>query len=69
MKTLGKKHCGTGGIIRNNKGQILLEKLSYKNYWSLPGGAIDDNESPKKTLFREFQEELGIEVEIKDLVF
>jgi 8-oxo-dGTP pyrophosphatase MutT (NUDIX family) len=69
VKTLGKKCCGVGAIIRNNNGEILLEKLSYKDYWSLPGGSVDDGESPKVTLVRELKEELSLEITVGELIY
>ena len=54
------------GILRNTKNEVLLGKRmkgkNLKGYWEFPGGKIKPDETPEEALFREFQEELGIEI-------
>ena len=54
------------GVLRNTKNEVLLGKRmkgkNLKGYWELPGGKIEANETPEEALFREFQEELGVEI-------
>ena len=53
---------GTGVVLRDKMGKLLLVKASYRDYWSLPGGVVDKDESPRETGRREVFEELGLEV-------
>ncbi|MEX2483641.1 MAG: NUDIX hydrolase [Brumimicrobium sp.] len=49
-------------IIDNQK-QILLIERKHKageNSWALPGGFIEDNETPLQAVSRELEEETGI---------
>jgi ADP-ribose pyrophosphatase YjhB (NUDIX family) len=49
-------------IIRSDQGNILLAKPSYKKSWQLPGGGVDDSESPEDAVVREVQEELSLAI-------
>ncbi len=54
------------GILRNTRNEVLLGKRmkgkNLKGYWEFPGGKIKPDETPEEALFREFQEELGLEI-------
>lgn len=43
-------------IVQDEK--ILIVKHATKDFWDVPGGRIDDNESTQDTLSRELTEEL-----------
>src|SRR5687767_831591 len=50
-------------ILKNKQGEILVLKRSdknkhYSNYWQLPEGKIEDNESPTSAMYRELWEEI-----------
>ena len=52
------------GILKNQKGEILLVKRSknnktFKDFWQLPEGKIQPGEQPIETLGRELNEELS----------
>lgn len=57
-----------GGCIRNEKGEILLQRRSDKNEWGFPGGAIEIGESAKDTVIREIKEETGLDVIPQELI-
>ncbi len=62
-----------GALIFNDKGQILLTKRSQKarnerGTWEAPGGAVEYGELRQDAIRREILEELGIEIEILDVL-
>ena len=48
-------------VIRDKK--ILVEKLFYNNrtFYSIPGGGIEQGETPEEAALRELKEECGLE--------
>lgn len=52
---------GAGALLFNEEGKFLIVKPGYKEYWEIPGGNIDENESPLHAVKREVSEELGLE--------
>lgn len=46
----------------------LLVKPSYKPYWQMPGGYLDDNEAPHEAAEREVEEEIGLKVKVGALL-
>ena len=67
-RLLPTKRMGAGAVIQDADGRVLIVKPTYKPAWELPGGAVDDDESPKGACARELREELGITVAIGDLL-
>jgi len=58
-----------GGVIFK-AGKVLLVKRKYeprKGGWTLPAGFMENDESPEDCTKREFEEETGLKVEVKDL--
>jgi ADP-ribose pyrophosphatase YjhB (NUDIX family) len=50
------------------KGKILVVRHSYRPGFSLPGGQLKRNESPASAAARELSEEVGIQVDMEQLV-
>lgn len=68
-KDLPKKTASSNALIFNEQGKILVVKPSYKQTWNLPGGIIEEEESPQDACKREVLEELGIAIVPRDLAF
>ena len=54
---------GAAIVIRNEKGQILLQERTDRNKWGLPGGCQELGEDLRFTAVREAYEETGIELD------
>jgi 8-oxo-dGTP pyrophosphatase MutT (NUDIX family) len=60
--TLPRKRMAAGVLIRDRAGRVLLVEPVYKDYWELPGGCVEADESPYAAAERELKEELNISV-------
>jgi 8-oxo-dGTP diphosphatase len=61
--------CVDGVYVRDRK--ILLLKRStepFKSHWHLVGGHVEENESLKEALTREFKEETSLDIEVGKIV-
>lgn len=50
-------------LVKGNKYLMVkrsFEEESYPGYWGVPGGKMEEGESPEDALIREIKEELGI---------
>lgn len=65
---LPKKQLATGVILLNAHGHLLLVKPTYRPDWLLPGGVVEENESPYQAAIREVQEELGLTIPVSQLL-
>ena len=63
-----KREFSAGGIVFNDKNQVLLTKHSQNHHWSFPKGLIDPGQTPEQAALREVKEEGGVEAEILDKV-
>ncbi len=59
----------TRALIFNEEQKLLTVQHHGSDFWSLPGGKIDEGEDLKTCLKREIFEELGVQCEILNLAF
>jgi ADP-ribose pyrophosphatase YjhB (NUDIX family) len=57
-----------GLLVRDPGGSVLLVKPTYKDGWDIPGGYVEEGESPAAACSRELAEELGLHGEIGRLL-
>ena len=58
---------GVFGIIKDEQDRVLLVLRNDYNFWNLPGGALEQGESPWQGVIREVKEETGYDVEVVKL--
>ncbi|QIS75515.1 NUDIX hydrolase [Streptomyces sp. DSM 40868] len=54
---------GASVLITNQRGQVLLQRVSYRSTRLLPGGAVE-GEPPAQGAVRELEEELGVRASV-----
>jgi 8-oxo-dGTP diphosphatase len=59
---------GCFGIIFDQSKKVLLCHRRDYDLWNLPGGALEEGESPKECVIREIEEETGSKVNVNKLV-
>lgn len=63
------KREGSSIIFVNYKRQVLLflrdnrPDIPYPDMWDIPGGHVEEDETPEQCIVREMREEMGIELE------
>jgi 8-oxo-dGTP diphosphatase len=61
----------SAGLIYKNSSLLITQRPEGKHgalKWEFPGGKVEDDEDPRKSLEREIREELGIEVKAEDII-
>jgi 8-oxo-dGTP diphosphatase len=62
------KRVGSGVLLRDVNGAVLLVKPTYKPGWEIPGGLVEPDESPREAAVRECREELGLVIDVGQLL-
>jgi 8-oxo-dGTP diphosphatase len=57
-----------GALFVDEQDRVMLVRPTYKPYWDLPGGYVEEGESPLQACVREVGEELGLRVQIATLL-
>lgn len=55
-------------IINDNNEILLFQSPKWKNQWTICGGHVEAGESLNNALIREVKEEIGIDIEILDII-
>lgn len=55
-------------LYNKDNNQVLMVNNKDNNSWTLPGGAVEDNETLEQAIIREVQEETGLLVKVGDIV-
>lgn len=61
-RALPAKRIGAGALFTDDQGRVLLVQPTYKDSWEVPGGMVEEAESPHEAAAREIKEELGFEL-------
>lgn len=59
--------CVAIGVLKNEKGDILLvkrERGNFPGFWALPGGKLENGEGVYEAAIREIYEETGLSTEV-----
>lgn len=59
---------GVNVAVFDDEGRILLTQREDFEVWCLPGGGMDEGETPSQAAVREAKEETGLDVQLKGLV-
>lgn len=68
LKRQPKKRMGAGVLLFDEKERLLIVKPNYKTGWTIPGGVVEKNESPRQACVREVREEIGLVLKSMKLV-
>ena len=61
-KTVPRKRLGSGALVTDAAGRVLIVDPSYKSNWEIPGGIVEDGETAPVACERECNEELGVDI-------
>ncbi|WP_336775764.1 NUDIX hydrolase [Paenibacillus sp. MMO-58] len=56
--------CAARGVLFNNRGQVAMMYMAEPDLYKLPGGGMEEGESPEEAFVREIKEETGCEAEV-----
>jgi ADP-ribose pyrophosphatase YjhB (NUDIX family) len=56
-------------LVKNNKVLLLRDPRMNRVVWEIPGGRMNINEDPKFAVAREIYEELGVTINVGEVVY
>ena len=59
---------GASAIIVDEQRRVLLCHRTDRNFWNLPGGGVEQDETPWQAVVREVKEEVGLDVVVSKLL-
>jgi len=68
FEAMPKKRMAASALFLDEQGKILIVKPTYRPDWLLPGGIVEDHESPRRACLREIKEELNIDTPLDKLL-
>ncbi|GIF02362.1 NUDIX domain-containing protein [Paractinoplanes rishiriensis] len=68
MPPIATPQVAAGALFFDDNGRVLLVKPAYKPGWDIPGGFVEPGESPRAACTREVREELGLIVDVGELL-
>jgi len=61
-------HAAAALFVTDDTGRVLLVKPTYRDHWAIPGGYVDQHETPHTAAERELHEELGLGLPVGHLL-
>src|SRR5215211_5885125 len=68
QRALPAKRMAAGALLLNQQDELLIVKPTYREDWLIPGGTIEEHESPRQACVREVWEEIGLTLAITRLL-
>ena len=62
LKARNRKLMSSTVIFTDEQDRVLVLETTYKENWEVPGGGIEENESPLEAAIREVKEELDLDL-------
>jgi 8-oxo-dGTP diphosphatase len=61
--------CADGVLVKENRVLLLKRAVEpFQGYWHVVGGHVEEGETLKEALKREFKEETNLDVEVGDII-
>lgn len=60
--SFSRARSAAGALFFDDQDRVLLLEPTYKDHWDVPGGYVEEGETPSQACSREVAEELGLHV-------